>query len=422
MAGALQGIKVLDCTQIIAGPLAASLLSEMGAEVVKVEPLEGEPWRLQAEIIPKESKGFLTQNRGKLGMAVDFKNPASAPIREALLGWADVLLTNYRQDAAEALGLTYEHARKVNPSIIACDVTAFGQKGPDANRRGYDIIAQAMSGLAHSNPNIVDGLPMQIAFAPSDVVTGTALAWAITAALYHRERTGEGQSVSVSLLLTSLFLQAGSREVVALDGDARQHWLDVLAAARERGASITEITAERRAMMPELAGNIYYRPYQTADGYIAIGCLGPRPRERFREALDVHDPRFEADFDRSPDNLRKVGRELVVECETKFKTRATTDWVDYLTVGGIPCGPFRFVEELWTDPQVEANGYLTEYDHSLLGPLRGPVPIVQMSVTPTAVQRASPALGEHTDSILASLGFTPERIAALHQDGVIGGG
>ena len=176
MAGALAGIKVLDCTQIIAGPLAASLLSEMGAEVVKVEPLEGEPWRLQAEIIPKESRGFLTHNRGKLGLAVDFKNPASAPIREALLGWADVLLTNYRPDAAESLGLTYEHASKVNPRIIACDVTAFGQKGPDAARRGYDLIAQAMSGLTHSNPNIVDGLPMQIAFAPSDVVTGTALA------------------------------------------------------------------------------------------------------------------------------------------------------------------------------------------------------------------------------------------------------
>ena len=422
MAGALAGIKVLDCTQIIAGPLAASLLSEMGAEVVKVEPLEGEPWRLQAEIIPKESKGFLTQNRGKFGMAVDFKNPASAPIREALLSWADVLLTNYRQDAAEALGLTYEHARKVNPTIIACDVTAFGQKGPDANRRGFDIIAQAMSGLTHSNPNIVDGLPMQIAFAPADVVTGTALAWAITAALYHRERTGEGQAVSVSLLLTSLFLQAGSREVVAMDGDARQRWLDTLAAARGRGASITEITAEKRAAMPELAGNIYYRPYQTSDGYVAVGCLGPRLRERFRETLEIHDPRFSEEFDRSPENVRKVGAALVAECAAKFIARSTAEWVDYLTTAGIPCGPFRFVEELWNDPQVEANGYLTEYDHTLLGPLRGPVPIVQMSATPTAVQRASPALGEHTDAVLAALGFSSERIAALHQAGVVGGG
>ena len=422
MAGALQGIKVLDCTQIIAGPLAASLLSEMGAEVVKVEPLEGEPWRLQAEIIPKESKGFLTQNRGKLGMAVNFKHRGAVPIREALLRWADVLLTNYRPEAAAALGLTYEHAREVNPQIIACDVTAFGPKGPDANLRGYDIIAQAMSGLAHSNPNIIDGLPMQIAFAPSDVLTGAAMAWAITAALYHRERTGEGQSISASLLLTSLFLQAGAREIVAIDGDWRERWLERLSELRASGASITEIYAERRSMMPELVGNIYYRPYQTADGYIAVGCLGPRPRERFRRALRIEDPRYDPGFDRSPENVKRVGEELLRACSEVFRTRRTREWVDLLTEYGVPCGPFRFVEELWTDPQVEANGYITEYDHTLLGPLRGPAPIVQMSATPTAVQRASPALGEHTDSILASLGFSPERIADLHADGVIGGG
>lgn len=420
MAGALQGIKVLDCTQIIAGPLAASLLSEMGAEVVKVEPLEGEPWRLQAEIIPKESKGFLTQNRGKLGLAVNFKHRGAVPIREALLKWADVLLTNYRPEAAEALGLTYAHAREVNPKIIACDVTAFGPKGPDADLRGYDIIAQAMSGLAHSNPNVVDGLPMQIAFAPSDVLTGAAMAWAITAALYHRERTGEGQSISASLLLTSLFLQAGAREVVAMDGDWRERWLERLAELRARGADITEIYAERRAMMPELAGNIYYRPYQTADGYIAVGCLGPRPRERFRQALEIEDPRYDVGFDRSPENVKRVGAELLQKCSGIFRTRNTREWVDMLSGHGVPCGPFRFVEELWEDPQVEANGYLTEYDHTLLGPLRGPVPIVQMSATPTAVQRASPALGEHTDQVLAGVGFSAEQIAKLHEMGVIG--
>ena len=421
MVGALHGIKVLDCTQIIAGPLAASLLSEMGAEVVKVEPLEGEPWRLQAEIIPKESKGFLNQNRGKLGMAIDLKREEAAPIREELLKWADVLLTNYRQDAADALGLTYEHARKVNPTIIACDVTAFGQRGPDASLRGYDIIAQAMSGLAHSNPNVVDGLPMQIAFAPSDVLTGAAMAWGITAALYHRERTGEGQAISASLLLTSLFLQAGSKEIVAMDGDWRERWLEALAALRARGASITEIYAERKAMMPELAGNIYYRPYQTADGYIAVGCLGPRPRERFRQALQIEDPRYDADFDRSPENVKRVGQDLLERCQAAFRARNTTDLVTMLTEFGVPCGPFRFVEELWEDPQVKANEYITEYDHTLLGPLRGPIPIVQMSATPTAVQRASPALGEHTDQVLAGLGFSESQIAALHELGVIGG-
>lgn len=205
-----------------------------------------------------------------------------------------------------------------------------------------------------------------------------------------------------------------------MDGDWRERWLERLAELRARGANITEIYAERRAMMPELAGNIYYRPYQTADGYIAVGCLGPRPRERFRQAVQIEDPRYDPGFDRSPENVKRVGDELLQKCSAAFRTRKTRDWVDMLTEHGVPCGPFRFVEELWEDPQVKANGYITEYDHTLLGPLRGPVPIVQMSATPTVVQRASPALGEHTDQVLAGVGFSPDQIAKLRELGVIG--
>ena len=222
MPGALEGVRVLDCTQIIAGPLAGSLLSEMGADVVKVEPLEGEPWRLQAEIIPKESKAYLSQNRGKRGLALDFKAPGAAPVRDALIRWADVLLTNYRPGVPESLGIDYESARKIRPDIIYAENTAFGKLGPDANRRGYDIVAQAMSGLTTSNPNLQNGLPMQVGFAPADVMSGIALAWGITAALYHREKTGEGQALNTSLLLTALTLQAGSKEILAMDEEPRE--------------------------------------------------------------------------------------------------------------------------------------------------------------------------------------------------------
>jgi len=419
MPGALEGIRVLDCTQIIAGPLAASLLSEMGADVIKVEPLEGEPWRLQAELIPKESRGFLTQNRGKRSISLDFKSERSDCIRRALVRWADVLVTNYRPGVAAALGLDYACARLVKPDIIYCENTAFGTRGPDANRRGYDIIAQAMSGVATSNPNIQNGLPMWVAFAPADVVTGVAMAWAITAALYHRERTGEGQAIDTSLLLSSMFLQAGAREITALDTETRERRLSALAAARARGAGIEEIYAERRALAPELAGNIYYRCYQTRDGYLAVGCLGPGPRERFRQALHIHDPRYEEGFDRSPDALRRVGAELIAQCEAIFRTRTNSEWVSHLDANDIACGPVRFVDELWEDPQVLANGYVADYEHTLLGPLRGPVPIVQMSATPTAIQRASPALGEHTDDILREVGFGEAEIDHFRRGGVV---
>lgn len=418
MPGALEGVRILDCTQIIAGPLAGSLLSEMGADVVKVEPIEGEPWRLQAELIPKESKGFLTQNRGKRGIAMNFKDPHSAPIRDALIAWADVLLTNYRPGVPEALGIDYAAARKIRPDIIYAENSAFGKQGPDADRRGYDIVAQAMSGLTTSNPNVQNGLPMQIGFAPADVVTGVALAWAITAALFHRERTGEGQAINSSLLLSSLTLQAGAREIVAFDGEGREKRLEAVTRARARGATIEEVYAERRALMPELAGNIYYRPYKTRDSYLVVGCLGPGPRERFRKALQIHDPRYEPGFDTNPENLRKVGRELVETCERRFEEHPNDWWIEHLDRNDIAAGPVRFIEELWADPQVEANNFIVEYEHTLLGPLRGPAPIVQMSGTPTRVQRASPALGEHTDEVLSDLGFSSEDIERFKTHGV----
>jgi crotonobetainyl-CoA:carnitine CoA-transferase CaiB-like acyl-CoA transferase len=419
LAGALEGVRVLDCTQIIAGPLAGSLLTEMGADVVKVEPLEGEPWRLQAEFFPKESRGYMHVNRGKRAIALNFKHAGAGPIRDKLIRWADVVLTNYRPGVPEQLGIDYESCRALKPDIIFCEGTAFGKEGPDAMRRGYDIVAQAMSGVTTSNPNLnADGLPQQVAFAPSDIVTGVAMAWAITAALYHRERTGEGQAINASLLLTGLFLQAGAKEIVAMDTAPRAERLARLRDARGRGATIGEIYAERRAAMPELAGNIYYRPYQTRDGYLVVGCLGPAPRARFREALQMRDPRYEPGFDQA--NLKEVGAALVGEAEAKFKTRTTDEWLAVLDAGGVASGPVRFVDELWEDPQVVANAYVESYEHTLLGPLRGNAPLVRMSGTPTRVQRASPALGEHTDEVLAELGFSPDEVSRLRQDDVVG--
>jgi crotonobetainyl-CoA:carnitine CoA-transferase CaiB-like acyl-CoA transferase len=244
------------------------------------------------------------------------------------------------------------------------------------------------------------------------------MAWAITAALYHRERTGEGQAINTSLLLTGLFIQAGSKQICALDEEPRTQRLERLKAARARGASIEEIYAERRAMMPELSGNIYYRSYQTKDSYLVVGCLGPAPRARFREALQIHDPRYEEGFDKS--TLREVGLKLVEQCEAMFRTKTNAEWLSILDSFGIASGPVRFVDELWDDPQVEANNYIIDFEHTLLGPLRANAPVVRMSATPTRVQRASPALGEHTDEVLTELGFGAGEVEGFRAQGIIG--
>jgi formyl-CoA transferase len=193
--------------------------------------------------------------------------------------------------------------------------------------------------------------------------------------------------------------------------------LEQLHEMRSSGASMAEIYEARRAAAPELAGNIYYRAYQTADSYLVVGCLGPGPRARFREALQIRDPRYEEGFDQT--RLREVGAQLVAECEGKFRLRTNAEWLQHLHANDVAAGPYRFVDELWDDPQIAANGYMTEYEHTLLGQLRGPAPIVKMDATPTRVQRASPALGEHTDEVLGELGFTDEAIALLRASGAV---
>jgi formyl-CoA transferase len=310
---------------------------------------------------------------------------------------------------AEALGIDYESARRLKPDLIYCENTAFGKAGPDASRRGYDIVAQAMSGLALSNGQVANGLPTIIAFAPADVVTGVAMAWAVTAALFHRERTGEGQAINTSLLLSSLFLQAGAKQITAMDEEPRHRRLEMLADARARGAGIEEVLAERRTLTPELLGNIYYRIYRTADGYLAVGCLGPGPRARFRRALGVVDARYEPGFESTPENIRKEGTRLVEACEAAFCTRPSAEWIAHLDANDVACGPVRFVDELIDDPQVVANNYLVEYEHALLGRLKSNAPIVQMSGTPRASSAPRPPSASTPTTSSARSGSTTPR-------------
>jgi crotonobetainyl-CoA:carnitine CoA-transferase CaiB-like acyl-CoA transferase len=422
MAGPLAGVRVLEFSEIIAGPFAGMLLSDMGADIIKIEPPEGEPWRLFAQFVPLESRYFICLNRGKRSLAIDLRTPEARKIIHALARESDVVLVNYRPDVAANLAIDYETLSKLNPRLIYCDNTAFGRKGPQAHRPGYDIIVQGLSGVMALEGKALDGVPLLNAIPVADYSTGIMMAWSVCAALFERERSGRGQKIETTLLGSALAVQTRTFQVIdSADAEWRALFLERLAQAREEGQDYDALRKMRLETQPLVAqGNIYYRVYKTKDSYIVVGCLSNPLRAKFCAAVGIEDKRLaDPDWDPTQPASREYAKQLVSQVEALFVERTTDEWLSIFDERGVPAGPFRFTEELVDDPQVLANGLQVEVEHSLVGTVRMVGPPLQMSETPLEVQGASPALGEHTDEILTSLGYDAAGIDALRSAGAV---
>jgi len=423
--GPLAGVRVLDFSEIIAAPFCTMMLSDMGADVIKVEPPDGEAWRLQTQFMPGESKGFMSLNRGKRGLAVDLKTAEGQAIIHALVREADVAVVNYRPDVPAKLGIDYATLAALNPRLIYAWNTAFGHQGPHAHRPGYDIILQAMTGLmSTAGGATAEGAPVTVGgTAVVDFSAGLILAWAISAALYARERTGEGQQIDTSLFGAGLAIQTTRFFAVKdVDLEPRGQLLETVRAHRRAGATYPEtVQAVGTARGTPAAGsNLYYRCYQAGDGFVAIGCLSAALRLKFCRALGISDARLSplGVMRRDPENVEQT-RQLVQETEALFRTRSVAAWLAVFDAAGVPAGPVQFVDELFDDAHVHANGLLVEVEHVAAGALQMVGPPVQMSRTPLAPQGASPALGQHTDALLHALGYDAARIAALREQGIV---
>ena len=421
MPGPLHGVKIVEFTEIIAGPFAGMLLSDMGAEVIKVEPPWGDPWRIVQAFSPTESRPFIAYNRGKRSLTLDLTTDAARDILRRLIPQIDVALVNYRPDVAAKLGVDYETLSALNPKLIYCENTAFGRQGPDSHRPGYDLIIQAMSGLMVAEGKVDGGVPQHIVSTPLvDTAAGICLAWCVCGALYSRERTGQGQKVETTLLSLALALM-GMRfvEVASLDKEPFGQTLESLAAMRQAGLPYADLLQVYNSDHPVTPGNIYYRTYQTADGVIGVGCLSDPLRRRLLDTLGLQDLRFEPDYDPSSDAAAAFGEELMRQAEAVFLQRSAAEWLALLEERGIPAGPVRFVEELFDDAQVQANGLVAELEHRDAGKVRMVGPLANFSETPLEAS-APPALGEHTDEILRELGYAPEEITGYRNGGALG--
>ena len=425
-AGPLAGVRVLDCTEIIAGPLSAMLLADMGADVIKIEPPEGEPWRLQGQYMPVESKNYQSLNRGKRGIALNLKTSEGQTIAQALAKDADVFITNYRPDVPDKLGLGYATLSALNPRLIYCVNTAFGSDGPHARRPGYDIILQAMSGLmAGAGTTTEQGVPTTVGgTAVADFSGAIMIAWAVCAALYERERSGKGQRIDTSLYGAAFAIQSSRIfSVEAREEELRRSLVDTVQVMRQEGRPYKDVVAaavEARGMTGAQAANIYYRVYQTKDDFLAVGCLSQALRIKFCKAVGIEDPRLVGlRFDATSLEGREVGLRLAPVVEAIMRDKPIAEWLAILDAAGIPAGPVRFAEELFEDEHVLANDLVVDLEHSVAGPLKMIGAPVKMSRTPVRPRTASPALGQHNTEILSALGYDSAQIEALRKQGVI---
>jgi formyl-CoA transferase len=422
MPGPLHGIRILEFSEIIAAPFAGMLLSDMGADIIKVEPPEGEPWRLFAQFIPTESRTFMSLNRGKRGLTLDLRKPEATEVVHKLVADMDVVMVNYRPDVPEKLGIDYETLSAINPRLIYCDNTAFGRKGPQSHRPGYDIIVQGASGVMAIEGKMLEGVPALTTIPIADYSTGMMMAWSICAALYHREKTGRGQKIETTLLGSALAVQSATFQVVeSVDLEWRERFFAELERGKLEGIDYEELKRILVAVRPLTAlGNIQYRVFKTADSYIVVGALSVSLRKKLCDAIGVEDKRIgDPNWEPLTKESRDYARALVAQAEAIFKEKTTDEWLALFDEAGVPAGPFKFTQELVDDEQVLANDLQVSVEHPLAGTVKMVGAPLQMSETPLKVQGPSPTLGQHNDDILASLGYDEAQIASMREGGVI---
>ena len=386
-ARALEGVRVLDFTQVMAGPFCTMLLGDLGADVIKIESPDGDPTRKMAGSSGMESPGYAAVNRNKRGMILDLKNDRAKDVVRTLVNDADVLVENYRPGVMAALGLSYNALSELNPALIYASISGYGQTGPYAGKGGFDLVAQGMSGLM-SVTGLPNSAPVKCGIPITDLGAGLFTLQAILAAYIHRQRTGEGQHIDASLL------EAG----VALSiWEATEHF--------------------STGRIPEPLGSAHrmFAPYQAircADGHITLGAANQRGWERFADAIGRSDLLQLPQFRDNAGRLSKTA-ELIAEIEAVTVTQPREYWLAKLDSAGIPAGPILNYQEVFNDPQVRARDMVQKLEHPEFGAMRTLGPAVKLSKTPAVLSRPAPCYGEQTEELLSELGYEDDAIRDL---------
>ena len=396
--GPLAGIKVIELAHVMAGPTCGRMLADMGADVIKVERVpDGDDSRrdtIASGTDEGDSHAFMMMNRNKRGIAVNLKTQGGKTVLERLLSDADVVIENYRHDTMEKLGFGYEGLHNRYPRLVYCAVSGFGRTGPYAERGGFDLIAQGMSGLMSFTGEGPGRPPVKVGSPVTDITAGILATMGILAALHSRTQTGTGQMVDTSLYEAGITLTYWHSAICFATGDNP----GALGSAHPLNAP--------------------YQAYETADGWINVGAANQANWLRMVSVMGAEDlgrdPRF-ADNGKRMDNKAALGEALV----PIFKTRNSEEWLKAFEEAGFPAGPIRSVREMHQDPQTLARDMVTEVEHSRFGTLNTVGFPVKFTDTPVDISRGAPIYGENTREILAEHGFNDEETRRFIDEGAV---
>ena len=393
MPEALEGVRVLDCSQILAGPFCSMLLADMGADVIKIEKPNGgdDTRRMGPPFIDTESAAFLAMNRNKRSIVLNFKEQSGVQAMKTLVKDADIVIENYRTGTMARLGLGYEDLKNINPGIIYCSISGFGRTGPYANRGGFDLVAQGMSGLM-SITGVPNSPPVKVGVPIADMNAGMFATYGILTAYINKLRTKKGQYLEISLMEAAIAYTVWESAGYFATGDI----------AEPLGSS-------HRNSAP-------YQALKTKDGHINVGAPNQSNWERFANAIERSDLVTRNEF---KDNAsRLVNRKsLETELELTLTTKNSSEWLEVLEKSGVPAGPILNISEVWNDPQIEARNMKVTLDHPTAGKITNIGLAAKLYSTPGRITKPAPLLGEHTREILVDAGYSKKNIEDLIDSG-----
>jgi crotonobetainyl-CoA:carnitine CoA-transferase CaiB-like acyl-CoA transferase len=377
--GALHGLRVIDLTQVMAGPFCTMLLADLGADVIKIEPPQGDSTRTMPGAVGTDSPSFNAVNRGKRSVVVNLKTREGVEAVSSLARTADIFVENYRPGVMESLSLDYASLSALNPRLIYASISGYGQTGPHRSKGGFDLVAQGVSGIM-SVTGEPGGAPVKSGIPLTDLGAGLFATVGILAALEHRHKTGRGQQVDTSLLDAGVGLSVW---------ESTQYF---------SGRGIPERLGSAHRMSAP------YQAFRCADGYITIGGANDRTFHRICEVLGHPEWRGMPEF--LTDGMRIRNRaDLAARIEAITSAKPRAHWLELFDANNIPCGPINDYSQVFEDPQVIARGLVVDVEHPTLGAIRALGSPIKLSATPPDVRRRAPLLGEHTEEILSQDGI-----------------